>query len=432
MKLSSKYILFITLIHGTALVMSYFIFKESKLLFIASELVLLLSLYFSHRLYKSLVQPIQLINQGIDAIKDRDFNVKFQGLGQYEIDGLIGVYNHMIDQLREERTEKVQKHFFLEKLINNSPTGVIILNLEGKIATCNPKAQSYIRMEAKDLVGKKLGELINPLLVKIAKLKVGETEVISINGMETFKCHKAQFIDKGFANYFVMIEELTSEKLEIEKLAYGKVIRMMAHEVNNSIGPINSILESLAHYQQYLPEADREDYHEVLKIAQQRNEKLNSFMHNFAKVVRLPQPIKEKTDLRQLVERMSNFMTYQMGEKTIDVQFKFPQEKVYVELDVKQMEQVLINLLKNAMEAIDTKGSIVLQILQEGPSLKIIDSGMGISEDMAQKVFSPFYSSKKNGQGIGLTLSREILLKHGFEFSLKPGEAGGAVFEILF
>lgn len=430
MKLSSKYILFVSLIHATAFVMSFAIFKEYKLLFIISEVLILISLYFSYRLYHSMVEPIRLINRGINAMRDRDFTVKFQGVGQPEMDGLIQTYNHMIDQLREERIEKAQKHFFLEKLINNSPTGVIILNLDDEISSCNPIAQRYLKTTQKELLGLKVGDTSYPLLSRVASLNAGETRVISINGLETYKCHKAQFIDRGFANYFIMIEELTAEKLAIEKQAYGKVIRMMAHEVNNSIGPINSILKSLAVYSKHLPADDQIDYQEVLSIAHQRNETLNGFMHNFASVVKLPEPILEQIDIRPFLERMANFMSFQFGEKQIEIKLDLPEKPMLVNLDLKQMEQVLINLLKNAIEAIPEQGTITLVVDAKARTLQVIDTGVGIED--STELFSPFYSSKKDGQGIGLTLTREILQKHGFAFSLQAHEGGGAVFEIRF
>ncbi|MEL7531437.1 MAG: HAMP domain-containing protein, partial [Bacteroidota bacterium] len=335
MKLSSKYILFVSLLHSVAFAMSFAIFREYKLLFIVSEVLILLSLYFSYRLYRSMVEPIRLINRGINAIKDRDFTVKFQGVGQTEIDGLIQTYNQMIDQLREERIEKAQKHFFLEKLIKSSPTGVIILNLDGEIASCNPIALRYLKSSQNDLQGQKIEALGHPLLRRIASLNASETQVITINGLETYKCHKAQFIDRGFANYFIMIEELTAEKLAIEKQAYGKVIRMMAHEVNNSIGPINSILKSLSVYTQHLPEDDQADYEEVLQIAHQRNDTLNDFMRNFASVVKLPEPILEEIDLRPFLERMANFMSFQTGDKQIEFKLTLPKEAFRAAVDPK-------------------------------------------------------------------------------------------------
>ena len=432
MKLSTKYILFIGLIHLTTLVLSFFIFKENKLVFLGAEVVILVSLYFSYRLYRSLVSPIKLITTGTDAIEDKDFSIKIQEVGQYEMDKLIHVYNKMIDQLRIERTQKAQKHFFLEKLIRTSPTGIVILDLDHKISVCNPKAEKLLEHNEAFLKGRLFEEIDSPLTQAIAKLATDSTETIQIDGIETFKCHKAHFIDRGFQNYFILIEELTAEKLQIEKQAYGKVIRMMAHEVNNSIGPINSILESLEFYTPQLDKNDQEDYLQALKIAQERNWKLNQFMRNFADVVRLPVPNLDQVDIRIVAQEMLKLMQLQTRGKEIDFKTDFPVSPVLVQVDIQQIEQVLINVLKNAIEAIEKKGTIWVVVQNTPRALQIIDNGMGLNKEEAHQLFSPFYSTKPTGQGVGLTLCREILLNHNFKFSLKPTTDKRTIFEILF
>ena len=432
MKLSTKYILFITLIHLTALVLSFFIFKEYKLLFLGAEVVLLLSLYFSYRLYRSLVSPIELISTGVDAMADRDFSVKFQKVGQAELDHLIEIYNKMIDQLRMERTQKIQKHFFLEKLIHTSPTGIIILDLDQKISACNPKAVSIFQQQEATLLGKSFQEIDHPLSEAIALLRSDSTQTIQIDGIETFKCHKAHFIDRGFQNYFILIEELTAEKLQIEKQAYGKVIRMMAHEVNNSIGPINSILESLDYYTNSLSEGDQPEFVHALQIARDRNQKLNQFMRNFADVVRLPPPEIAAVNICKATEHLVDLMRHQVQGKTIHFNLEHPPNSVVIQADEKQLEQVLINVIKNAIEAIEQDGQIRLIIQNKPASICILDNGTGIPAEKSKQIFSPFFSTKPQGQGVGLTLCREILLNHGFKFSLKTEEDGWTKFEILF
>src|SRR6476619_7339146 len=105
MKLRTKYILFVSILHAVTLVLAYSIFRENKLLFIGSELLILISAYISLQFYRELIQPLQTLMRGVEAIRERDFNVKFIATGKFEMDELIGVYNHMIDQLREERTK---------------------------------------------------------------------------------------------------------------------------------------------------------------------------------------------------------------------------------------------------------------------------------------------------------------------------------------
>src|SRR4051812_26114717 len=125
MKLRTKYILFIGTLHLVFLGLSFLILKENKVIFIFSEVLVVLSVLLSIGLYRQLVEPLVYLKDGINAIKDRDFNVKFLLTGKQEADELIGVYNQMMDALRSERTSQEAQHFFLEKLIQTSPTGII-------------------------------------------------------------------------------------------------------------------------------------------------------------------------------------------------------------------------------------------------------------------------------------------------------------------
>src|SRR5438105_9512486 len=133
MRLRTKYILFIALVQLVTLVLSYFVFKENKILFIVSEIFILISIALSWQLYNELIQPLKTLMTGIDALQSRDFNVRFLPTGKYEMDQVIQTYNQMIDRLRIERTRQEQQHFFLEKLINTSPTGILILNFDNRI-----------------------------------------------------------------------------------------------------------------------------------------------------------------------------------------------------------------------------------------------------------------------------------------------------------
>ena len=402
-----------------ALVLSFLIFKDNKIFFIASEVLILFSVYISWRLYNELIQPLNMLMRGTDAIKDRDFNVKFVKTGKYEMDELINVYNYMIDELRKERTKQEEQHFFLEKLIQTSPTGIIILDFEDHVQQINPKTLELLNLDEMDVKGKSLHEINHPVAQQIIQLKSGESKTITLSGSATYKIQKSHFIDRGFPRHFIMIEELTAEILAAEKKAYGKVIRMMAHEVNNTIGPVNSILESALKANELWKEKKNYSLQTALQVAVNRNHNLNLFMRNFADVVRLPEPNKKTIDLTQLIRSVAKLMELKAGEKQIQFDYKLADVPFFISADAQQMEQVLINVVKNAIESIEEKGTITFEANLQKRSLTITDTGKGISAHIAENLFSPFFSTKKDGQGIGLTLVREILLNHGFEFSLK-------------
>jgi len=427
MKIRTKYILFVVIIHLLTLVLSYFVSGGNKLLFIVSEILVLISLLLAWRLYRQLIQPLQFLVQGADAIQDRDFNVKFRLTGKYEMDKLIRVYNEMIDALRAERVQQEQQHFFLEKLIHTSPTGLLIMDYDQQIRQINPRAREIL--QAMGVAG--INDISDPVFYQIMQLPSGTSRTVTVDGVNTYKFHKSHFIDRGFARQFIMIEELTAEILAAEKNAYGKVIRMMAHEVNNTIGPVNSILQSALRCGAMQQEGNGELQH-ALEVAMDRNHNLNLFTRNFADLVRLPAPACKELDLRQLLEQVSRLMMVKAGEKKIRFDYENAGAPFFIHADGQQLEQVLINIVKNAVEAIGERGTIQFTLNAGARRLIIADSGVGVPDDVADQLFSPFFSTKKDGQGIGLTLVKEVLLNHGYEFSLKTVAPGRTEFCIQF
>ena len=432
MKIHTQYILFVVIIHLTLLLLSFQIFKETKIWFIVSEFFILGSVLLSIRLYRSLIQPIQTITAGTEAIKDRDFNVKFLETGNAEMDKLVGTYNQMIDELRAEGIKQQEQHFFLDKLIQTSPVGILILDFDENISSLNPKARTLLEIDNRSLKGQSIHSLNHAITPILQELKTGESKTIQLNGVQTFKCQKAHFVDRGFNHHFITLEELTVEILAAEKKAYGKVIRMMAHEVNNSIGAINSILESVLNYKTQLAESDRTDYQNALEVAIERNDRLNYFMRNFADIIRLPLPNRELYDLNQLIQSVVVLFHAKATQQDITLEVKKTATPFMVKMDVPQMEQVLVNILKNAMEAIGQNGTITFIINENKQQLIIQDTGKGISKEIEPLLFTPFFSTKNTGQGIGLTLIRDILRNHDFTFSLRTIRPKQTVFEINF
>ena len=437
MKLKAKYIAFIVVIHTVTIAMSFYIFRDNKIFFIASEGLILVSLYLSGSLYREMIQPLQLLMQGIDAMRDHDFNVKFRETGRYEMDALIGVYNSMIDQLRMERTRQEEQHFFLEKLIQTSPTGILVLDFDENIAALNPKTSVLLGFSEKELIGKSIHSFAHPFFQTILTLKTGESKTVSLNSARTFKVQKAHFIDRGFARYFVMIEELTTEILLAEKQAYGKVIRMMSHEVNNSIGAVNSILDTtLSHF------TEGGEMNNAVGIAIERNNHLNHFMRHFADVIRLPEPRFETVDVVDLVQKAVQLMSFKAKENGVSFQFEnrmnglLPIESesaISIRADLGQIEQVLINIIKNAIEAADKPDGCIHITFNQNPKLLCIrDNGRGIAQSIENKLFTPFFTTKNGGQGVGLTLARDILTHHHFAFELKTEVTGWTCFSIWF
>lgn len=426
MSLRAKIIVYLVAIHAVLAVISFVVLREDPLWLLAVEGLFILSIVLGVMLVRAFFVPLDLIRTGAELIGERDFTSQFREVGQPEMDALIRIYNRMIDRLREERLKLQEQHYFLEKILAASPAGIVTLDFDGRVDTVNPAAERLL-------------ESLGPAL---ATIPLGGSEVLALQGGRRIKVSRAEFFDRGFSRSFLLLEELTEELRASEKAAYGKLIRMMSHEINNSVGAVGSLLDSFRGYADQLGEEDRDDFLQAITVAITRLENLRVFMNGFAEVVRLPPPDRRPTDVRQLVDEILLLMRPELDRRRIRAQWGESKPLPPIELDRNQIEQVLVNVLKNAVESIGEEGRITLRLGFEGggdggwdqgrPCLSIQDSGPGIPEDVRSLLFTPFFSTKRNGRGLGLTLVQEILSAHGFEFSLGPGEGGGAEFKVGF
>jgi signal transduction histidine kinase len=218
-----------------------------------------------------------------------------------------------------------------------------------------------------------------------------------------------------------------------ERSAYEHLIQMTSHEVNNTIGATNSLLQGCEDYCTQLREEDREDFTHALQVVTQRNSRLAEFMQRLAQVVHLPAPDCHPVDLRLVLENIRAMFAVEMKNRCIMWEFDC-EDAPKVNLDTHLFEQVLINIVKNAFEAIDRKGTLKVSLKQEQEEvvMTVEDSSGTLTPADKEKLFKPFYSTKRHGQGIGLMLVREILQQHGFRYSLDCEPGQWTRFRILF
>ena len=426
MTLRRKFVLYLGFLHLVFAASIVFLLWEHRIWFIGVELFLLISIIMAYRLFRGLFRPLDLLLAGADSLKEKDFTTRLRLSGQPEMDALIGVYNRMIESLHDERLALQEQHYFLEKVMSASPAGIITCDYDQKVSMVNPAAEHLLGSPASVLIGKNLNTVASPLGLSLNTLKSGESIVVPLRGIRRVKCIRSQFIDRGFPRAFFLLEELTEELRQSEKAAYEKLIRIMSHEVNNSIGAANSLLHSSLHYKDQLREEDRNDFVTALNIAISRTEHLNAFMKGFADIVRLPRPSRQPVDLKVMLEEICTLMKKDCDERNIELRRRFELTgAVTREFDRHQLEQVFVNILKNAMEAIGRDGVITISLQRNGAKtiVAVEDTGVGIKPDVKDLIFTPFFSTKETGQGIGLTLVQEILTQHRFEFSLE-GEPG--------
>ncbi|TDN36031.1 HAMP domain-containing protein [Hymenobacter sp. UV11] len=399
-------------------------------LFIACEVTILVSAGLTWRLYRGLVQPVRLIEAGTAALAAQDFNLKFIPVGQPELDRLIGVYNQMLDALRQERIGQHEQSVLLERLIGASPAGMLLLDFDGNITSANAAAARALGQPATALAGQSVAALPPPWGPMLANLAAGEPRTLRLPTGHTYRAAAAHFLDRGFQRRFVVLEELTQEILAQEKQAYEQLIRLMAHEVNNSIGAVNSLLGSFRHYAPQLAATDQPDFTQALEVSITRNTQLADFVARYARLVRLPPPAPHPLDLHQLLRDLGHLLAAQSAAQGVQWHWELAGPgPLWVEADSQQLTQALLNVAKNALEAIGPGGGHVwVRTTAAPPTLVMENDGAPLTPAVSQRLFTPFFSTKRDGQGIGLLLVRDILRAHGFAFRLETGTSGRTAF----
>ena len=405
--------------------------KEVGWKFYLVEGVITLSLIYLVYFYRKVVKPLDTIANGMDLLREQDFSSRLKSVGQLEADRIVDIFNRMMQQLKEERLRLREQNHFLDLLISVSPMGVIILTFDGKVSMANKAALKFLEVDTEeDMLNKGMEDLKTPLAEEMSRLPKDTTETIRLSDSHIYRCSRLSFVDRGFAHPFFLIESLTSEVMKAEKKAYEKVIRMIAHEVNNSVAGITSTLDTVDDALQTMDDTD--DLREVMKVCIERGYSLSRFITRFADVVKIPEPQLEEVRLNDRISACERFLENICQDHQVDLRMDLCEENPWVKIDTSLFEQVLINMVKNSVESIEEKGVITLRTSASPVMLEVADTGRGISKEVETKLFTPFFSTKPNGQGIGLIFIREVLMKHGCSFSLRTYEDGITRFRIMF
>ena len=438
-----RFIAYLTTLHVMFAALALALLARGAYWLFAVEIVFAVSLVTGIVLTRGLFRNLGIAGTGLRLVQEQEFTSRIREVGQPEVDQLITVYNRMIDRLRDERTQLQEQHQFLSQILRVSPSGVVILDLDQRIAEVNPAAERLLDQPAGELQGTRLADARSPLGAALAALAAGDAQVIGLSGAQRVKCHHGTFVDRGFRRSFHLVEELTDELRQVERAAYEKLIRLMAHEVNNSVTASNSLLHScLAAGREPRTSVEIEEgvglvigrqepgtsveIERAVGLVIERTEQLNRFMRRFADVFRLPPPVKQVCDMREMLEGIVRLIQARPEAAGIAWFWDVDEHTAPVSMDRDQMDQVFLNVLTNAVEAIEGTGEITIRLVSGNgsPTVTIEDTGAGLTAEAQANLFTPFFSTKPHGQGIGLTLVQEVLSAHGFQYSLESTPDG--------
>lgn len=414
MKLKYYFVLLSLAIVALSAVALYGTFRSHPQLFYMTESFIVLLLLYLWFFYQKTIRPYDTLVSGMELVKDLDLTTRLAPSGQYESDVIVQTFNNLLNRLRSEHLSLEEQYTFLSLLIEASPMGIIQCDLEGNISTMNPAAREMFSSAIEETMH---------------SLSLGESTTVRLTGApQLFRISHQSFPDRGYQHPFFLIESLTDEVYRAEKAAYERIIRMIAHEVNNSVAGIVSLIDN-----------------GKLRMdndfgARERMKSLSAFVTRFAEVVKIPQPQLQLCDLSEEVEACRPFLESLCNAAHVRLDFHLTDDATPVRLDSVLFQQVLINIVKNSLESIISipnssrkegelstwqAGTITIttQILPSimgggDTSLTITDNGRGISHEVAAHLFTPFFSTKPQGQGIGLLLIRDILTAHRCTFNL--------------
>ena len=425
-------VLGILLLAGVAL---FATFGTHPWLFYTTECFIVLLLLYLVYFYRRTLQPYDTLISGMELVRDLDLTTRLAPSGQHETDIIVRTFNDLLARLRTEHLSLEEQYTFLSLLIEASPMGVVQCDLDGNITSMNPAARSMMK----------------PVISEaMQRLPLGsETTVRLSSEPGVYRISHLSFPDRGYQHPFYLIESLTSEVRLAEKAAYERVIRMIAHEVNNSVAGIISALDNAALRDRLLA--------------------MSAFVTRFAEVVKIPAPQLQLCDLSEEVEACRPFLENLCLNSNVRLDFHLTDDAIPVHLDPVLFQQVLVNIVKNSVESIKdsppepvqaehsvppswhpTREGVITVAIQKllpsnhhapsltgraggESSLTITDNGRGISPEAAQHLFTPFFSTKPQGQGIGLLLIRDILTAHGCTFTLQTDPTDHLTrFTILF
>jgi signal transduction histidine kinase len=432
--LRARFLAYLIALHLLLAGLAAWLIASNRLWLFAVELVFVASFAVGLVLLRSFATSLDFVRDSAQLLEDSDFMSRVREVGEGDIDRLIRVYNRMVGSLREERVRIEEQQQFLARVLRESPGGILVLDFDRRVEMINPAAARLLQIRGADLVGTALAAIERPLAAALDSLAAGESHIVSIWGGRRVRAAHGTFVDRGFRRSFYLLEELTEELRQSEKAAYEKLIRMLSHEVNNTVGASNSLLNSCLSYADQLAPDDRTDFERAIGVVIGRTAQLNDFMRSFADVVRLRAPVRRDVDLAVLVSDVSALVRAQAAAVGIDIGVDIQPGLPLLSIDRAQIEQALVNIAKNGIEAIGRDGTLTFRLFERDGNclLEIEDTGPGISPAAREQLFTPFFSTKEGGQGIGLTLVQEILVNHDLDYALESPPGGPTRFTIVF
>jgi nitrogen fixation/metabolism regulation signal transduction histidine kinase len=262
----------------------------------------------------------------------------------------------MLDSLYQERLRVGEQRGFLDQLLEATPGAVVVFDFDGRVSLCNAFATQLLGddIQIGQVLGHTNSSLTSRFVGELTTIQVGDSQMLSNEEGRRFRCQRSQFVDRGFRREFLLIDEITEELASSEKATYEKLVRVLAHEVNNTVAATGSVLESLLFYRQQLTEEDATDFSTAVVAVQRRNQTLAQFIARFTEVVKMPDVQLHLCDVVEMIDAAMVLYRQRCVERGIRLAWGVKQEIPAQKLDYHLFEQAILNIVKNAIEAVES------------------------------------------------------------------------------
>ena len=391
---------------------------SSKLQWTLTVIMVIAWLSFAFSAQSRVVFPLRTLSNLLAALREGDFSIRARGANREDALGeVLREVNALGETLRQQRLGALEATALLRKVMEEIDVAVFAFDGAGRLRLVNRAGERILNQAQARLLGLTAAEL------GLLECLEGETPKISQIAFPgksgRWEIHRGNFREAGLAHQLLVITDLSRALREEERQAWQRLIRVLGHELNNSLAPIKSVAENLGsmlHRKERAPDW-QEDMRSGLNIIAARTDGLARFMSAYARLAKLPPPVLQPVDVGVWIRRVVGL------EPRLSVQVEAgPQTSIQADPD--QLEQLLINLLHNAVDAaLETGGGVKVGWERENGSVKVWvqDDGPGIPNPA--NLFVPFFTTKQGGSGIGLVLSRQIAEAHGGSLTLENREA---------
>jgi two-component system nitrogen regulation sensor histidine kinase NtrY len=376
---------------------------------------------------RNAVYPLHTLANLLEALREGDYSLRGSRAQRGDAIGEVVLEINALSQtLREQRLSFEERSALLAKVVATLDIAVIAFDAQTRVKLVNPAAEHLLSASSNQLIGKSAADLDLSDCLAIADVRMIERSFPGGSGR--WEVRRARFREEGLPHDLLVITDLSRTLREEERLAWQRLLRVLGHELNNSLAPIRSMAGTLAKLTDIepLPDDWREDVHGGLQVIGDRAEALARFMSRYTQLARLPPPHPREFEFGALARRAARLeqrIVIDVGESP----------DVRLDADLEQIEQALINLIQNATDAaLAGGGHVALQWRVSGNSLQVdvIDDGHGLPP--TENLFVPFFTTKPGGSGIGLVLARQIVEAHSGTLTLENRrDATGCVARVV-